>query len=82
MRPPPFHLVRNHVAGDTVEVLEKLLAEARSGQVLGATFCVMYKGREFIANATGEALRNPVFARGMVAFLDDQLAQHAYDNGR
>jgi hypothetical protein len=82
MRRPPFHLVGGHVSGDTTAVLEELLAEARKGEVLGVAFCVMYKGREFIADATGEARRNPVFARGMVAFLDDQLAQHAYDTRR
>lgn len=82
MRRRPFHLVQNHVSSDTVECLENLLAEAREGKILGAAFCVMYKGREFIADATGEARRNPVFTRGMVAFLDDQIAHHAYDTRR
>ncbi|WP_277813117.1 hypothetical protein [Aromatoleum aromaticum] len=37
-------------------------------------FVTMYKRRELATLATGEAYQNPVFARGMVATLDDHLA--------
>lgn len=69
----PFRLVPDALSHDTVELLEQLLDEARRGRILGLAFVAMYKRREFIANTAGEAYRNPVFARGMVAALDDHL---------
>jgi hypothetical protein len=72
---PPFVLVPDEVSTDTVEALELLLREARRGQVIGIAFAAMLKRRAFIVNTAGEAHRNPTFSRGMVAALDDQLAQ-------
>lgn len=72
---PPFRLVPDALSHDTVELLEQLLDEARRGRILGMAFVAMYKRREFIANTAGEAYRNPVFARGMVAALDDHLGE-------
>ncbi len=74
---PPFRLVPDTISGDTVEALEQLLAAARKGQVIGLAYVVMYKRRQFIANAAGEAKRNPVFTRGMLACLDDALGRQA-----
>jgi hypothetical protein len=74
---PPYRLVPDAVSGDTVKALQQLLAEAKKGQVIGVAFVAMYKQRQFIANAAGEAKRSPVFTRGMVACLDDVLARQA-----
>lgn len=74
---PPFRLVQDTVSVDTVKALEQLLRMAKRGQVIGIAFAAMYKRREFIVNATGEAARSPVFARGMVAALDDALGRQA-----
>ncbi len=73
----PFRLVQDTISDDTVKALEKLLRMARRGQVIGIAFAAMYNRREFIVNAAGEAARSPVFARGMVAALDDALARQA-----
>lgn len=70
---PPFRCVPDSLSADTVTALEVLLSEARSGKLLGMAFVAMYRDRTFIANTTGEAQRNPVFSRGMVACLDDRL---------
>lgn len=73
-RPPPYILVPDTVSTDTVECLKQLLEHAKSGEVIGIAFAAMLKKRGYIANTAGEAHRNPTWARGMVAALDDQLS--------
>ncbi len=70
---PPFRLVPDDISNDTVEALQQLLIHAKQGQIYGAAFVVMYKGRRYIANSSGECARNPTFTRGLVAALDDHL---------
>ncbi|WKB52293.1 hypothetical protein [Eleftheria terrae] len=79
-RRPPFTLVRDLHSHDTVKALEQLLEEARQGKVIGIAFAAMCRRRRFFVSAAGEAHRNPTFARGMVAALDDSLSQllHAH----
>lgn len=75
MRAPfKLHTGGNGVSVDTIECLEKLLSEARSGAVIGICYAAMHKQRRFTVHACGEAHRNPTFARGMVASLDDHLS--------
>jgi hypothetical protein len=69
----PFRLVPDDLSHDTVEALQTLLEDARKGDVIGVAFCAMYKQRNFIVNTAGEAHRNPVFTRGMIACLNDTL---------
>ena len=71
----PFVLIQDTISTDTVECLSQLLEHAKGGEVIGMAFACMLKRRGYIANSTGEAHRNPTFARGMVAALDDQLAK-------
>lgn len=71
----PFILVQDAVSNDTVTALEQLLDEARRGGVIGIAYVAMLNRRGFITNSAGEAHRSPTFARGMVAALDDYLAQ-------
>lgn len=71
----PFVLMPDTLSEETIECLETLLDRARRGQVIGIAFAVMLKRRAYIVNSAGEAHRNPTFARGMVAALDDQLSQ-------
>jgi hypothetical protein len=71
----PFILVPDHVSDDTVEALQTLLTHARKGEVIGIGFVCMLKRRGYIANAAGEAFRNPTFTRGMLQALDDKLAR-------
>lgn len=65
-----IHDVYSH---ETIAVLEELLSQARAGHILGIAFVAMRKGRKFVGDAAGEAYRNPVLTRGMVAELDDYL---------
>lgn len=75
---PPFQLVPDSVSKDTVECLEQLLVEARKGRIIGVAFVAALKKRAYIANTAGECHRNPTFARGMVATLDDHLSARVH----
>jgi hypothetical protein len=74
---PPFHLVTDTISADTTTALRQLLELAEDGQLIGVAFAGMMRQRKFFVNTAGEARRNPVFARGMVAALDDQLSDNA-----
>jgi hypothetical protein len=71
---PPFVLIADTISTDTVECLQQLLRQAKKGELMGLAYVGMLKRRGYIVNTAGEAHRNPTFARGMVAALDDQLA--------
>ncbi len=71
---PPFVLVPDTLSNKTVECLETLLAQAKSGEVIGIAFTAMLKRRGYIANSAGEAYRNPTFAIGMTHALVKKLS--------
>ena len=75
---PPFRLIPDNLSTDSIECLEQLLHYARKGEVIGIAFAVMLKRRGYVVNTAGEAHRNPTFARGMVAALDDELSNHTH----
>lgn len=69
----PFTVVHEALAGDVAEVLKELYSQ-KDG-IIGIAFVVMYRGRRFAVGCAGEATRNPTWTRGMVAKLDDRLAE-------
>jgi hypothetical protein len=71
---PPFILLPDTISTDTVKCLETLLRHARKGEVIGLAFAAALKRRAYVTNTAGECHRNPTFARGMLAALDDKLA--------
>jgi len=75
VRRPPFSLITETISADTVECLDELLERARAGEIIGIAYVAMFKRRKYVANATGEARRNPTFTRGMVRVLDDELGR-------
>ena len=77
MKRQPFKLVPAKISGDTVEALQELLKDAMTGRLIGVAFAAMYKEREYIVDAAGEAKSNPTFALGMLAVLKDSLAKAA-----
>lgn len=70
----PLRVVRSAVCADTVEALEALLHEARHGQITGIAFVCTRPRSRYITDVVGSCYDNPTFARGMVAFLADELA--------
>jgi hypothetical protein len=78
---PPFRLVPDEISTDTEEALKQLLDLARQGELIGVAFAGMLRQRRYFVNAAGEAHRNPTFARGMVAALDDSLSGRIHNRG-
>lgn len=70
----PYQLVRDPISHDTIEALEALLDGARKGEVTGIAFACTLRKQRYITNVAGMCWKNPTFARGMVAFLSDELA--------
>ena len=70
----PFKVVGNVVCADTVEALEALLYEAERGDITGIAFVCTRPHSRYITDVVGSCYENPTFARGMVAFLADELA--------
>jgi hypothetical protein len=79
-RRPPYRLIDETFSDDTIEALRELLQFAEAGEVVGIAFAAMFKRRKFVTDAAGECRRNPVFTRGMVAALDDCLAERMRAN--
>lgn len=73
----PYRVIDDQLSHDTIECLERLLQEARSGRVVGVAYAAIFKRRNFMVHACGEAHRSPVYARGVVAVLDDELSRMA-----
>lgn len=78
-RVPHVRLVPAAVSQDTIDCLTELLDLARRGELIGVAFCAMYRRRKYVVDAAGEPHRNPTFARGMVAALDDVPSRRAWD---
>lgn len=72
---PPFFLVPDNISNDTIECLKQLLDHAKRGEVIGLVFGAMLRHRHYIVNSAGEAHRNPTFARGICAAIDDRLSE-------
>lgn len=76
---PPFTLIPDSISHDSIEALQTLLIEAKNGDLIGLAFTAMYRKRNYVVNAAGEAHRNPTFALGMVMVLIDYLMQQVSD---
>lgn len=66
-------LQRDTISRDVIEAFEQLLEGARQGTVVGAIFGVALKGRKYHVNVAGSLVRDPTFARGICAAIDDEL---------
>ena len=75
----PYELVPDRISHDVVEALRTLLALAEKGQMTGIAFGATLKGRRYFTNAAGELYRDPTFARGVVASLDDELGHLVHE---
>jgi hypothetical protein len=71
---PVLRLVPDAVSMDTIACLNLLLRRAHRGEVIGLVYCAMLRQRSYIVDTAGAAQDSPTFARGMVAALDDSLA--------
>jgi hypothetical protein len=76
---PALRLVKPSANQETVEHLETMLAAAKNGEITGLAYVITLPGMRFITNMTGICFDHPTFARGAVAFLNDQLAGLVHD---
>lgn len=70
----PYRLVPDNLSHDTIEALTALLEGAKAGEITGIAFACTLRKTRYITNVAGYCYQNPTHARGMVAFLGDQLA--------
>lgn len=68
-------IVEQQISRDTAEMLRAALAATLRGEAIGATLVLQYRGRHFSVDAAGAARQDPVFARGALCKLDDELAK-------
>lgn len=60
---------------EVVQALEKLLARARAGEVIGLAYVAMMPAHEYEGDSLGAALQHPVMALGLARALEDQIIQ-------
>lgn len=71
-----YTLRPDQLSQETVKCLSQLHTQAKRGVVYGIAFVAYIDGYGFIANAAGEALKDPNNTRGMLRALDDKLAPY------
>lgn len=62
-------LVPEAIHQDCVDDLRNMLREAEAGEINGLAYAVMYRERNYVVNAAGDAYKNPTFGLGMVEVL-------------
>ena len=70
-----YRLVGDLTSYETVELLSKLLEDARKGKVIGVAMVAMRKRKQYEFAITGEMDRSPTFALGTVSKLQYDLAK-------
>ncbi len=65
-----IYLLPPAVSLQTVHELEVLLAEARSGAVMGLVVAALRRGNEISVNVVGRCRQVPVLSTGMAALLE------------
>ena len=61
------------ISHETIECIEELLRHAHAGDITGIVYGCTVKRRGYIVDSAGELYKNPTFARGVCAALDDHL---------
>lgn len=69
-----LRLVDPKVSIEAVEAVEHLLEQIRRGDVIGVAWVAMHRNNAYSVDIAGETRKAPTFTRGMLAALDDQLA--------
>ena len=68
-----YQLIEDHISQDTQQAFEQIAEAARSGEVIGGAFVLILRKRLFLVNLCGAGAKDPVFTRGALLSLDDQL---------
>ena len=73
---PALQIVHPAIDSETVETLERLLADAKIGRVVGLAYVALHNGPDYSAEIVGEAAAHPLLARGIASALADSVAVH------
>lgn len=79
---PAFRLVPPAARPPCVETvlhLEELLRRARAGEIRGIADVVLLPGKGYSVDAIGAFRRDPTFARGAIAALDDEMRELVHE---
>lgn len=66
-------LVRDTISRDLAEAFKQIAVGVDRGIITGAIFGLALKGRKYHVNVAGTLARDPTFARGICAAIDDEL---------
>jgi hypothetical protein len=68
------HLVKNpNPDPDLEQSITQLLEGVQTGVVNGVVFGAVIKGKKYYVNVLGTMAKDPTYARGVLAALDDEL---------
>ena len=67
-------LVRDSISRDLAEAFKQIALGVEQGVITGAVFGLALKGRRYHVNVAGTLARDPTFARGICAALDQIFA--------
>lgn len=68
-------LIPKRISHDTVEAFTNGAEESKKGRIIGAVLGIMYDDLTIRIGNTGEFYSNPMFARCVVAEMDDYLSE-------
>ena len=74
-----LRLVTTKPDQDLIKMLEELLSDARDGVLIGVAAACVFTKKQFFTPVAGICLDSPTFARGVVACLDDELADMIHE---
>ena len=64
-----------HISTATVTALADLLEQAKAGRVVGLVYAAIKAGGSYQGDVVGMAETHPVYTRGLLAMLQDRVAE-------
>lgn len=61
------------ISADMLQAVEYLVQEIRAGRIIGLAWVALRPGREYEADAAGEARREPAYTQGLILKLLHKL---------
>lgn len=71
-----LHVIAAPVDQHTVDTLNKLLEEARSGKIVGIAYVALHQGPDYSGDVIGHARQHPIFTLGVVKALERLVEAH------
>jgi hypothetical protein len=68
-------IVKPCIDSETVEILSRLLRDAKEGRVLGLAYVALHPANQYSGDLVGIATDSPLLARGLCRALEDTVTQ-------